>query len=91
MSKNSMVTALAQELNISKKAARASLAAVLGMVSTALVAGERVTLTGFGTFVVRDRKSRNGINPQTKQPLTIPEHKVAGFIAGKDLKRAINK
>jgi DNA-binding protein HU-beta len=51
--------------------------------------GNKVTLTGFGTFKVSKRKAREGINPQTKERITIPEMTLPKFTAGKSLKEAV--
>ena len=56
-----------------------------------LTAGDKVTLIGFGTFEVRQRAAKKGINPSTKQPVKIPAKKVPAFKAGKALKEAVAK
>ncbi len=57
----------------------------------ALKKGEKVALVGFGTFEVRERKPRKGINPQTRKPIQIPAKKVPAFRAGKELKAIVPK
>ncbi len=54
-----------------------------------LSAGEKINLTGFGTFEAKDRKGRRGVDPRTLQPIEIPTVKVAKFRAGKTLKEAV--
>jgi len=50
---------------------------------------EKVTLVGFGTFQVMERKARKGVNPQTGQPITIPAKKVPKVVPGKDLREKV--
>ena len=70
----------------SKKAPDATVAAV----KDALVAGDKVSLVGFGTFSVSERPAREGINPATKEKIQIAAKKVAKFKAGAELNDAIN-
>ena len=63
--------------------------AALGIVSEHLVEGDKVQLTGFGTFEVRERKERKGVQPGTTNPITIPASKYPAFKAGKALKEAV--
>lgn len=63
--------------------------AFLETVASGLANGERVTITGFGTFEVRKRKARIGRVPQTGQQVHIPEHLTPAFIAGLGLKRVV--
>ena len=64
--------------------------AIDGVVSS-LKKGGKVTLVGFGTFSVSSRKARTGRNPQTGAPLKIPAKKVTKFVAGAELKKAVNR
>jgi DNA-binding protein HU-beta len=59
-------------------------------ISTALANGENVQLTGFGTFELRQRSERQGVNPRTKESITIPASKTVGFKPGKALKESVN-
>ena len=63
--------------------------AFLETIADGLANGERVTITGFGTFEVRKRKARIGRVPQTGQQVRIPEHLTPAFIAGLGLKRVV--
>ena len=63
---------------------------LIGSVTQALAKGESVTLVGFGTFSVSSRAARQGRNPQTGSPISIPASKVPRFKAGKGLKDAVN-
>lgn len=90
MKKNELVAAIAAKENVSKKEADRALNIVLDAISDALVAGEKVSITGFGTFEVRERPERQGKNPATGEVMTIPACKALAFKAGKTLKDAIN-
>jgi len=89
MNKQMLVDMLADKSGMTKKAAGEALDAVLDAIVDALKRGEKVTITGFGTFEVRSRKARTGRNPQTGEEITIPARKVAAFRAGKALKDAV--
>ncbi|PIU69213.1 DNA-binding protein HU [candidate division WWE3 bacterium CG06_land_8_20_14_3_00_42_16] len=89
MTKSDLVEHVASKTGLTKRAAGDALEAVLAAVEGALSKGDKVTLTGFGTFSVRSRKERMGRNPQTGAPLRIPATKVPGFTAGKALKKAV--
>jgi DNA-binding protein HU-beta len=89
MNKTELVAAVAENAGISKKDADKAVAAVIDSIVAALKADEKVQLVGFGTFEVRNRAARTGINPQTKQTITIAASKNPVFKAGKALKDAI--
>ena len=91
MTKAELVTAIANKTDLTKKNSEAALAAVLESITEALENGERVVLVGFGTFEVRARAARTGINPQTKKQIKIPAAKVPAFKAGRALKDAVAK
>lgn len=91
MNKTELVAAVAAKAELSKKDAEAAVAAVVESITDALVAGDKVALVGFGTFEVRERAARDGINPLTKQPIKIAASKAPAFKAGKALKDAVNK
>ena len=73
------------EYELSKAAAEQVLASVLGAITDAITAGEKVTLLGFGTFSVSERAAREGRNPQTGATMSIPAKKVVKFKAGTKL------
>lgn len=73
-----------------KGKAEEALEAVISCIKDALVAGDTVTFTGFGTFKVSTRSARKGRNPRSGEEITIPECKVVKFTPGKALKEAIN-
>ena len=71
-----------------KKDAQAAVDCVLSSITKALEKGEAVSLIGFGSFKVADRKARKGRNPQTGEEIKIKARKVARFVPGKALKGA---
>lgn len=90
MNKTELVAAMAEKSGLTKKDAEKALAAFVESVEGALKEGDKVQLVGFGTFEVKSRAARTGINPQTKQPVTIEASKAPAFKAGKALKDALN-
>ena len=91
MNKTELVAAVAAKAELSKKDAEAAVNAVFDSVKDALAEGDKVSLIGFGTFSVKTRAARTGLNPRTKETIEIPESKVPAFKAGKALKDAVNK
>lgn len=91
MTKTELAAKVAEKAGISKKAAAEAVDAVLATITEALDAGEKVSLVGFGTFEVRTRAARQGINPRTKENISIPASKLPVFKAGKSLKDVIAK
>ena len=91
MSRDELIKKVAADAGISQKTAGLALAAVLDGITSALKKGDRVSLVGFGSFSVAQRKARNGINPKTGKALKIPARKVPVFKAGKKLKEAVKK
>ena len=89
MNKSELIDAIAEKSGLTKADAGRALDATVASISEALAKGESVTLVGFGTFSVKDRAERQGFNPKTKEPLTIPATKVPVFKAGKSLKDAV--
>lgn len=90
MNKTELITAVAQEAEMTKKDAEKAVKAVLDVVSQALVKGEKVQLIGFGTFEVRERKARIGHNPSTQDEIKIPASKTPAFRVSKQLKEKVN-
>ena len=90
MSKGDLVTAIANRAGLTKKDAAAALQAFIDTVSGELTNGEKVTITGFGTFKVSHRAARTGVNPQNpSQKIQIAATVVPTFKAGKNLKEAV--
>ena len=90
MTKSDLIDTNAAEAGISKAAAGKALAAFERAVSGSLAAGGEVQLVGFGTFYVGERAERQGRNPKTGEPLTIPAHRAPKFKPGANLKTAVN-
>ncbi|MBQ9229311.1 MAG: HU family DNA-binding protein [Eubacterium sp.] len=91
MNKTELVAAVAAKAELSKKDADAAVAAVVEAITGALADGEKVSLVGFGTFEVKDRAARTGLNPRTGEKIEIAAAKAPAFKAGKALKDAVNK
>jgi DNA-binding protein HU-beta len=89
LTKAELVDALAGEVDLSKRQVGHLLDLVLDEIRNALVKGEKVQLIPFGSFVVRERKKREGRNPKTGAKLLIPARKVPAFTAGKGLRDAV--
>ena len=88
MNKADLVNEVAKALK-TKKDAQAAVNVVLSSITEALGKGDAVSLVGFGTFKVAERKARKGRNPQTGEEIYIAASKVPRFIAGKALKEAV--
>ena len=86
MTKVELIAAVAATAGLTKKDAEKAVSATLDVITEALQKGDKVSLVGFGTFEVRERKERQGRNPQTREPMTIPASKLPAFSAGKALK-----
>ena len=90
MNKAELVSMIAAKSNLTKKDSELALNAFVETVQGALKKGEKIQLVGFGTFEVRQRSARNGVNPRTKQSIKIPASKAPVFKAGKALKESCN-
>lgn len=87
MTKTELIEAMATEASVSKREAERLLDAFVKTVTVNIKAGDKVAVTGFGTFKVSHRKERKGVNPQNpSEAITIPAVKVPKFTAGKTLK-----
>lgn len=89
MNKTELIAAMAEKAEISKKDAENVLTAFTNVVADALVDGDKVAITGFGTFEVVERAERQGRNPATGEAITIAASKSPKFKAGKALKDAV--
>ncbi len=89
MTKAELVDALATEVDLSKRVVGELVDLLLDEIRNALAKGDKVQLIPFGSFVVRDRKKREGRNPKTGAKLMIPARKVPAFTAGKGLRDAV--
>ncbi|OGY22998.1 MAG: DNA-binding protein [Candidatus Woykebacteria bacterium RBG_13_40_15] len=91
MLKADVVETVAKEAHLTKKAAREAVDSTLENIIGALRKGEKVVLSGFGTFVIRGRKARAGRNPKTGQTIQLPSMNTIGFIASKGIKKTVRK
>jgi DNA-binding protein HU-beta len=91
MNKTELIAIAAENAGLTKKDTERVLNAALDAISLALVRGEKVQLSGFGTFETKDREARIGRNPHTKEAVEIPATRVPAFKASKVLKDNIAK
>lgn len=89
MNKTELVGSIAAKAGLSKADSKKALDACVEAIAEALKAGDKISLVGFGTFAVSERPARQGINPATKEPITIAAKKVVKFKAGSDLENAV--
>ena len=89
MTKVQFVAAVAEKAGLTNKQAEKAVNAGLEVVTEALAKGEKVQFTGFGTFEVRERAARTGLNPLTKKKIKIAASKSPAFKAGSKLKEAV--
>ena len=91
MNKTEIIAAVAEKAELSKKDAEKAVNALLDTVVEEVAKGEKIQLVGFGTFERRERKEREGCNPQTGAKIPIPASMVPAFKVGKAFKDAVNK
>lgn len=89
VNKDALVDAIASKTDLSKKDIEAVIETLIEKITEEIRTGNKVTLTGFGTFKTSARAAREGINPQTKAKIQIPAMTVPKFTAGKALKEAV--
>ena len=89
MTKAELISKVANEAKITKASAAQAVDAITETITMDLKKGGRISLPGFGTFSVANRKARTGRNPQTGQQIQIPASKTPKFTAGKALKEAV--
>jgi len=89
MNKAELVEEVAGRVDLTKKETNSVVDAITSAITDSLVRNERVTLVGFGTFEVRRRRARTGVNPQTRKTIQIPAKKVPKFKPGKGLKERV--
>lgn len=90
MNKSELISVLSKKTGMTKKQGAEVVEAFVETVKETLKDGDKVSIVGFGTFEVRERAARSGINPQTKEKIEIPASKAPAFKAGKALKDALN-
>ncbi len=91
MNKTELITIAAENSGLSKKDAERVLNAAIDAITASLVNGDKVQISGFGSFETKDREARMGRNPHTKEAIEIPATRVPGFKASKALKDAVAK
>lgn len=79
MNKTDLINEIAAKAGLNKVAAKAALDACLESIEQALANDDKVQLIGFGTFSVQEKEERSGVNPRTKEKITIPARKVVKF------------
>jgi DNA-binding protein HU-beta len=89
MNKSELITKVSEDTAFSKKDIARVLSAITSIIEKELKAGNKVSLTGFGAYWVSKRPSRSGINPATKERITLPEVRIPRFKPGKQLKENI--
>lgn len=89
MNKTDLVNAIAEKAGMTKVDAKNAVDAAMAAVTEALAKGEKVSLIGFGTFAVAEKASRTGINPRTKETITIAARKAVKFKQGAELAEAV--
>ncbi len=91
MNKTELIAAVSENAGLTKKDTERVVNACLDAITAALQQGEKVQISGFGTFEVKAREARIGRNPHTKEAIEIPATKVPGFKASKTLKDTVAK
>jgi len=91
MNKTELITAAAESAGLTKKDTERVINAAIDAITASLVKGEKVQISGFGTFETKDREARVGRNPHTKQAIEIPATRVPSFKASKSLKDIVAK
>ena len=91
MNKTELIAAVAESAGLTKKDTERVINAAVDAITTALVKGEKVQISGFGTFETKDREARIGRNPHTSETIDIPATRVPGFKASKALKDIVAK
>ena len=91
MNKTELIAAVAEKADISKKDVEKAVSVLFDTIVEKVSEGEEIRIVGFGTFERHERKEREGVNPQTKEKITIPASKVPAFKAGKASKDAVDK
>ena len=86
MNKTELIAIVAEKSGITKKDADRVVSATFETIAAQLQAGEKVQISGFGIFEVKEREARVGRNPRTKESIQIPAAKVPAFKSSKTLK-----
>ena len=90
MQKSELIKAVAEKSGTDSKIVTKIISQTISIIQSELVAGNEVSILGFGTFKVKERDEREGYNPRTGDKMIIPAHKLPVFKAGEILKKAVN-
>ena len=90
MNKTELIANVAEKTGMTKKDAERVLNAAIDAITASLVRGEKVQLSGFGTFEIRQRAERKGRNPKTGEVVTVPACKYLAFSSAKAVKESLN-
>jgi len=91
MTKSDLISAVAEKTGFTKKDSEAAITATIDAITENLAKGEKIQIVGFGTFEVRQRAAREGINPQNGEKISIKATKAPAFKPGRSLKEAVAK
>ena len=91
MNKTELIATVAENAGLTKKDAERVVNAAIDAITASLVKGEKVQISGFGTFEIKDREARIGRNPHTKEAIDIPATRVPSFKPSKALKDTVAK
>lgn len=90
MNKSELIVALAKKENLTKQKAEEVIDTIFDSMTDALMAGERIEIRGFGSFVVREYGSYTGRNPKTGESISVSPKKLPFFKVGKELKKLVD-
>ena len=91
MTKAEVANKVIEKTGLSRKQATIAVETFLSTIKDALRRGEKISLVGFGTFIVKQKNARNGRNPRTGEKISIPEKKTAYFKPGKTFREIVNR
>ncbi|MBQ3054225.1 MAG: HU family DNA-binding protein [Clostridia bacterium] len=89
MNKTDLITCISKKAGLTKKDSEKALEAFVATVQEGLAEGKKISLAGFGTFYVKERKERAGIDPQTREPISISAKKAPAFKISRIIKRLV--
>ncbi len=91
MTKTELINQVTEDTNLTKIDVGKVLDVTINTIIDAVKGNDKVALTGFGTFMAAERNAREGRNPRTGEPVSIPAAKVPKFVAGKGFRVAVNR
>ena len=91
MNKTDLIQMVAEKADLGKKDAEKAVSAMVDAIIETVASGEKVQIVGFGTFELRERKARTGVNPRSHEKIEIPASKVPAFRAGQGFKDIVDK